>query len=400
MSFIKEFTITGLAGRDDVVHHELDRFQNVLWGTNGCGKTSLLRILHSALKGDSSPLEDVYFRTAEVIFYSEDNEVDIKRTISMEAFRDKQKSDIRSKLLPLGMSDTEKGRSGQGEVPAWATTVLAREDQSLRTLGFQGILLPITRLTQQELNPAVQGFLEVSSSNSSKESNLEKLFANEVNLKWQRFYLTTLREIQGIQQQGLTSILVTLFGGAVGDTPSNSVPQPPDTAYELVTNFLAGQNIELKISQNEFISRYTDQSALQRVVEQIQEATRDVEKVLRPQHAFQEVVQGMFSRNKSFSIGEYPNSLGSYPTVEVKGVKIPLESLSSGEKQLLNLMLETLSGGRSSIMIDEPELSMHPDWQQRLVGSMREINPDCQLILATHSPSIMAEVSDEYVFEL
>ena len=43
---------------------------------------------------------------------------------------------------------------------------------------------------------------------------------------------------------------------------------------------------------------------------------------------------------------------------------------------------------------------MHVDWQQVLVAAMKRVNPDCQLLLATHSPEVMADVADKYVFEL
>ena len=51
-------------------------------------------------------------------------------------------------------------------------------------------------------------------------------------------------------------------------------------------------------------------------------------------------------------------------------------------------------------MIDEPELSLHPDWQKGLVGSMRRVNPEAQFLLATHSPELMIDVDDDCVFEL
>lgn len=71
---------------------------------------------------------------------------------------------------------------------------------------------------------------------------------------------------------------------------------------------------------------------------------------------------------------------------------IPLERLSSGEKQLL-LILTTvfLQDGRPSVLLlDEPEISLHITWQEKLITVLRQLNPNCQLILTTHSPSIFA----------
>lgn len=71
---------------------------------------------------------------------------------------------------------------------------------------------------------------------------------------------------------------------------------------------------------------------------------------------------------------------------------IPLDRLSSGEKQLL-LILTTifLQEEKPAIMLlDEPEISLHITWQEKLITVLRELNPNCQLIMTTHSPSIFA----------
>lgn len=67
------------------------------------------------------------------------------------------------------------------------------------------------------------------------------------------------------------------------------------------------------------------------------------------------------------------------------------KDLSSGEKQMLILAIDTLLQEKRECVVfwDEPELSMHVDWQKVLIKVMREINPHMQLILATHSPFII-----------
>jgi predicted ATP-dependent endonuclease of OLD family len=56
--------------------------------------------------------------------------------------------------------------------------------------------------------------------------------------------------------------------------------------------------------------------------------------------------------------------------------------------------------GESSLLIDEPEISMHIDWQQELISAMTTLNSSAQIILATHSPEIMADVDDDRIFRL
>ena len=51
------------------------------------------------------------------------------------------------------------------------------------------------------------------------------------------------------------------------------------------------------------------------------------------------------------------------------------------------------------LLMDEPEISLHITWQDRLVGMIRQLNPNCQLILTTHSPNIFANGwEDKIVF--
>lgn len=81
--------------------------------------------------------------------------------------------------------------------------------------------------------------------------------------------------------------------------------------------------------------------------------------------------------------------------------KIQLDQLSSGEKQIL-LILTTvfLQEEKPNILLmDEPEISLHITWQDRLIALIRELNPNCQLILTTHSPNIFANGwEDKIVF--
>jgi predicted ATP-dependent endonuclease of OLD family len=67
--------------------------------------------------------------------------------------------------------------------------------------------------------------------------------------------------------------------------------------------------------------------------------------------------------------------------------------LSSGEKQILVILLTVLiQNNKSSILfMDEPEISLHFDWQKKLIQYIKELNPNVQIILATHSPALVME---------
>lgn len=80
---------------------------------------------------------------------------------------------------------------------------------------------------------------------------------------------------------------------------------------------------------------------------------------------------------------------------------VQLEQLSSGEKQML-LILTTVflqEEEPNILLMDEPEISLHITWQDQLIEKIRQLNPNCQLILTTHSPNIFANGwEDKIVF--
>ena len=70
---------------------------------------------------------------------------------------------------------------------------------------------------------------------------------------------------------------------------------------------------------------------------------------------------------------------------------LSLSELSSGETQVVILLsyFAFHAKGGNPIVIDEPELSLHVQWQKYFVSAVKEVMPDkCQTIMATHSPEI------------
>lgn len=84
------------------------------------------------------------------------------------------------------------------------------------------------------------------------------------------------------------------------------------------------------------------------------------------------------------------------------GDEFDINELSSGEKQLFlrTLAIKMLNSENSIILIDEPELSLHPKWQQKIVDVYRKIGKNNQIIIATHSPHILGSVRKENIMLL
>ena len=80
-------------------------------------------------------------------------------------------------------------------------------------------------------------------------------------------------------------------------------------------------------------------------------------------------------------------------TTDKEGELLTPYQLSSGEKQMLAILLTVLVENREpyALLMDEPEISLHIDWQQRLIDLIRQLNPNAQIILSTHSPALIMD---------
>ena len=101
-------------------------------------------------------------------------------------------------------------------------------------------------------------------------------------------------------------------------------------------------------------------------------------------------------------------------TVKKNNIEIAVDQLSDGEKCTLALFgdlarrVAMANPNRSNplegvgiVLIDEIELHMHPSWQRRILGVLRDVFPNIQFIITTHSPQVLGEVPNDYnVFKL
>ncbi len=87
--------------------------------------------------------------------------------------------------------------------------------------------------------------------------------------------------------------------------------------------------------------------------------------------------------------------------IQNKNILKPFQ-LSSGEKQLLIILLTALVQDNKPfiVLMDEPEISLHTDWQEQLVESILKLNENAQIIIATHSPFVVSHRWTNKVFQI
>ena len=107
-----------------------------------------------------------------------------------------------------------------------------------------------------------------------------------------------------------------------------------------------------------------------------------------PKKKFQDLMDDLFGETGKKIIRQSNEIL-----FEQDGDTLYPYQLSSGEKQILVILLTVLVQDKRHgvLFMDEPEVSLHVEWQQRLISLIRELNPNVQIVLTTHSPALVMD---------
>ena len=393
MARISFFEISGLAGRRKIAKHALREDVNVIWGYNGSGKTSLLKILHSALLNDATPLIRVPFTRATVGIVDEHGDKEYVRTVTKDDLR---RTDVGQLALADSDDDDEELRQQYiRNLQAHAVSLSAewKTEPKITThrFAFRHGYLPISRVSEARARRRrTRPMAELID-----EASFDKLFAEQITDLWFDYNQRALVQIRMAQDRGLARIIGLVLATKESGSPVSI--EDADVAYRIVKEFFANQGrlgTMLNLSREAFIRNYESNRLAQEVVSEVVDVQRGINLAQEPQHEIESLLGRLYGGKKKVELRgrEVVISSGQTP--------IPLESLSSGEKQLLQLLLECLAAGPNPVLIDEPELSLHVDWQNQLVQNMRIVNESAQLIMATHSPEVMASLADHHIIEL
>ena len=124
-----------------------------------------------------------------------------------------------------------------------------------------------------------------------------------------------------------------------------------------------------------------------RIIAELQAGNPDAAQQLSMQKKrFQDIVDDLFSETGK-KIVRTENEIRFS---QIGETLMPYQ-LSSGEKQILAILLTVLVEDNQSyvLFMDEPEVSLHIEWQKRLIDLCLELNPNVQIILTTHSPAVV-----------
>ena len=124
-----------------------------------------------------------------------------------------------------------------------------------------------------------------------------------------------------------------------------------------------------------------------RIIEQLQAGNMDAAQNLSvKKKRFQDIVDELFADTGKHIV----RTENEIRFTQIGEMLLPYQ-LSSGEKQMLIILLTVLVEDDQPyvLFMDEPEVSLHIEWQKKLIDLCLELNPNVQIILTTHSPAVV-----------
>ena len=224
--------------------------------------------------------------------------------------------------------------------------------------------------------------------------------------------------LSGINGVGKSTILNKVIKGLSqgGEFPSHMIKgvsikvQPPNTKwirYDIIRSFdrplmnmesitKADLNLTTELDWQLFQlqRKYLDYQVNvgNRIIEMLQsgapDATIKAQTYSAPKKLFQDIIDNLFTETGKKIV----RSENEIRFSQVGETLFPYQ-LSSGEKQMLAILLTVLVEDNQPyvLFMDEPEVSLHVEWQKKLIGLILSLNPNVQIILTTHSPAVIMD---------
>ena len=255
-----------------------------------------------------------------------------------------------------------------------------------------------------------------------KQIEIDSLWSGRRHIKWNLDRQVNI--LSGTNGQGKSTIINKVVKGlaAGGEFPSHLLKGVrlkvyPEEAkwirYDVIRSFdrplmnldtLAKMNMSLATELDwqlfQLQRKYLDYQVNigNRIIAELQQGNTDAAQQLSQKKTrFQDMIDDLFSDTGKKIL----RSENEIFFTQIGETLVPY-LLSSGEKQMLVILLTVLVEDNNNyvLFMDEPEVSLHVEWQKRLIDLVIELNPNVQVILTTHSPAVIMNGWMDHVTEV
>lgn len=362
--WLERLTVSNFLNKPESFSVEFNRDLTILTGRNGAGKTSLLKLIWYIMSGNLLlALKDVPFGVCEL----QTNEYTCKVTRTGTLTCQVELTHGSKQFLFEDVTDDE------GDIFQNAEDLA---NERLQKMG-SSVFLPTFRrieggfsLGEKRAPNALSGLL----SNYGKDQNEVEQALTSLSTKLSNAAHTF---VSAISTSDITSILLKRYSD-LSEEYNSKQRQMSQAIVERIKNHKATSDRDDAEPANQ---------VLDSIIGEIETVENERVEIMAPISAIQEVVKTIFHHSGI--------KFGSRLSFGDAAVAINSESLSAGEKQMLSFIAYNGLKANTIFLIDEPELSLHVDWQRQMFSILREQQSSNQFIIATHSPFIYSQYPDK-----
>ncbi|MEB3340215.1 AAA family ATPase [Okeania sp.] len=441
--YINHLEAKGIYGIFDI---NLDFHQgvNILFAKNGKGKTTLLHIIANLLNEDYEKFAFIDFDYINMTM-SNESQIELKNNINdeeiilfldgVEATKIPVKEIIKNRYIRNQLFRPIIERVSQ-EVPEPVQKIIGYNFISELKKANLTINIETSESSDQKLKaayfPAFRSMIEAWASTEEKSGKLrdasdEEKQRQKTNFARQIFgnfvpliNYPSLLEIEQVLNQKISQAFYEVkqaeqkYLGGILSQIFNTLSKNSNTILEENSNTILE---EIKQLSNDLKLQMPED--LRTAVESFQANEKSKDAAVRILITYREALQKISNEQKTYfqNIEKYLAAVNSFldsKEIEIIFKNLPTlginfqngmppipgisKALSSGERQILTMIYAASQMSEQEIvLIDEPEISLHVDWQRKLLEKISQQLGEKQIIACTHSPVVGADYEDEII---
>lgn len=372
---IKEIEILGLNDSDVRIHLQFNEDINIITGRNGSGKTTILKLLWYCISSNiERALREVVFSSVRVV--TTEYSLSIERTIS------KGKA-----LVYIVLTNPDGGVLLDKKEPLSKGEAVNEANALTLRVFDTSIFFPTFR--------RIEGGFSMDNDPGNATRHIirnqngyvvhEGQFGNQIQKA-----LESHADMLSVGNHKFVSSISTVDISQLVTRKHNDATVKVNHSSKSLSEKIFAEIRNYKQSNPEERNALRDAvSTLDKINQDVVELERIRDDAFKPINVLSDVIFEIFRHkgirlNVRVTLGDIDNSINS-------------DALSAGEKQMLSFLCYNALYNNCPFFIDEPELSLHVDWQRILLNVMAEQKTNNQLFIATHSPFIYTQYEDKEI---
>ncbi len=387
----------------------------VIYGENGCGKTTLLKVLYAIFKNDLVYLDNEHISKV-ILGYSLENKEEKEISIILEKDRDGFGSSILGDIGDLDNLTSILFGVNRGLV---STDISINENLLKSNFPSESSKLIKYFFSHRDEMIAQKEKLEINTDFSGENHILVD------NIGIDRIESIIIKEYRAAQRdisEKVKNAFLNTISNAVDielNTKEYPLPDEFENRLEKIRPTLISlvEKLDKSTVQTQLLDylhhgtkkAISESKIFRALLVNILEKVEEVNPQLKSIDKLISIFNSHLYKNKKLVVTDEEiyidcANLESKQSKDVhdKNKKVhDLNKLSSGERHLLVFLtlFLVIGRGRNFFIIDEPEISLNMKWQRELLPLLSELSPNSQIIVATHSPSIASNNSN-YLVEM